>query len=181
MTIEEARALWEPEGIYLNTASYGLPPRPAWDALQAALSDWRVGRTSWEHWNEAPASGPRVLRPALRRAGRMGGGRRRGLPIRRTRRRVAPGPLASAFDGSRVHFGPVAVHGARTGHRGVLCLGLLGGHGGGARGAARDRDRGDPRARPSAGEPLSPRPRPGRFRHRLGRGARRRGAPARDG
>jgi selenocysteine lyase/cysteine desulfurase len=54
MTIEEARALWEPEGIYLNTASYGLPPRPAWDALQAALSDWRVGRTSWEHWNEAP-------------------------------------------------------------------------------------------------------------------------------
>jgi selenocysteine lyase/cysteine desulfurase len=54
MTIEEARALWEPEGIYLNTASYGLPPRPAWDALQAALADWRVGRTSWEHWNEAP-------------------------------------------------------------------------------------------------------------------------------
>ena len=53
MTIEEARSLWQPEGIYVNTASYGLPPRPAWDALQAALSDWRVGRTSWEHWNEA--------------------------------------------------------------------------------------------------------------------------------
>ena len=53
MTIEEARILWEPEGIYLNTASYGLPPRPAWDALQAALADWRVGRTSWEPWNEA--------------------------------------------------------------------------------------------------------------------------------
>jgi selenocysteine lyase/cysteine desulfurase len=42
--------LWEPEGIYLNTASYGLPPRPAWDALQEALGDWRSGRTSWEHW-----------------------------------------------------------------------------------------------------------------------------------
>ena len=53
MTIEEARTLWEPEGIYLNTASYGLPPTPAWDPLQAALADWRVGRTSWEHWNEA--------------------------------------------------------------------------------------------------------------------------------
>ena len=53
MTIEEARTLWQPEGIYLNTASYGLPPTPAWDALQAALADWRVGRTSWEHWNEA--------------------------------------------------------------------------------------------------------------------------------
>jgi selenocysteine lyase/cysteine desulfurase len=53
MTIEEARTLWQREGIYLNTASYGLPPTPAWDALQAALADWRVGRTSWEHWNEA--------------------------------------------------------------------------------------------------------------------------------
>jgi selenocysteine lyase/cysteine desulfurase len=53
MSIEEARTLWQPEGIYLNTASYGLPPTPAWDALQAALEEWRAGRTSWEHWNEA--------------------------------------------------------------------------------------------------------------------------------
>ena len=45
--------LWEPEGVYLNTASYGLPPRPAWEALQAALADWHGGRTSWEHWDEA--------------------------------------------------------------------------------------------------------------------------------
>jgi selenocysteine lyase/cysteine desulfurase len=48
--IAEAHALWSPSGTYLNTASYGLPPRPAWDALQAALDDWRGGRTSWEHW-----------------------------------------------------------------------------------------------------------------------------------
>jgi selenocysteine lyase/cysteine desulfurase len=53
MTVAEARALWEPHGVYLNTASYGLPPRPAWDALQAALADWRGGRTSWEPWGEA--------------------------------------------------------------------------------------------------------------------------------
>jgi len=53
VTVDEARALWEPEGIYLNTASYGLPPRPAWEALQAALADWRVGRTTWEPWNES--------------------------------------------------------------------------------------------------------------------------------
>ena len=53
MTVEEARGLWEPAGIYLNTASYGLPPRPAWEALQAALADWRGGRTSWEHWGES--------------------------------------------------------------------------------------------------------------------------------
>jgi hypothetical protein len=51
--IDEARGLWEPAGVYVNTASYGLPPRPAWDALQAALADWHGGRTSWEHWGEA--------------------------------------------------------------------------------------------------------------------------------
>jgi selenocysteine lyase/cysteine desulfurase len=45
--------LWDPEPGWLNTASYGLPPKPAWDALQAALSDWRVGATSWEPWDES--------------------------------------------------------------------------------------------------------------------------------
>ena len=39
--------------MYCNTASFGLPPQPAWDALQAALDDWRGGRTSWERWGEA--------------------------------------------------------------------------------------------------------------------------------
>jgi selenocysteine lyase/cysteine desulfurase len=52
MLISEAQALWEPAGVYCNTASYGLPPRPAWDALQAALADWHGGRTSWEEWGE---------------------------------------------------------------------------------------------------------------------------------
>ena len=50
---EDARALWEPSGPYLNTASYGLPPTPAWEALQGALDEWRHGRTSWEHWGES--------------------------------------------------------------------------------------------------------------------------------
>ncbi|HVL95556.1 MAG TPA: aminotransferase class V-fold PLP-dependent enzyme [Solirubrobacteraceae bacterium] len=45
--------LWDPAGPYLNTASYGLPPRTGWDALQAALADWRGGRTSWEQWGES--------------------------------------------------------------------------------------------------------------------------------
>jgi selenocysteine lyase/cysteine desulfurase len=53
LSIAEARTLWSPETVYLNTASFGLPPRPAWEALQAALADWRGGRTSWEHWDEA--------------------------------------------------------------------------------------------------------------------------------
>jgi selenocysteine lyase/cysteine desulfurase len=53
MRIAETRGLWEPETTYLNTASYGLPPRPAWEALQGALADWRTGRTSWEHWGQS--------------------------------------------------------------------------------------------------------------------------------
>ncbi len=43
-------ALWDVEPGWLNTASYGLPPRAAWQALQVALGDWRAGRTSWEGW-----------------------------------------------------------------------------------------------------------------------------------
>jgi len=53
MRISEAQALWEPSGVYCNTASYGLPPQPAWDALQFALADWHSGRTSWEHWGQS--------------------------------------------------------------------------------------------------------------------------------
>jgi selenocysteine lyase/cysteine desulfurase len=56
---------WDPVGTYLNTASYGLPPRKAWEALQEALTDWRGGRTSWEHWGvpgeEARASFARIV------------------------------------------------------------------------------------------------------------------------
>jgi len=48
----EAQRLWSPAAPYLNTASFGLPPAPAWDELQAALADWRRGRTSWEAWSE---------------------------------------------------------------------------------------------------------------------------------
>jgi selenocysteine lyase/cysteine desulfurase len=50
MNVAEARPLWQPDGVYCNTASFGLPPRPAWEALQAALEEWRSGSTSWEHW-----------------------------------------------------------------------------------------------------------------------------------
>ncbi|HEX7745606.1 MAG TPA: aminotransferase class V-fold PLP-dependent enzyme [Micromonosporaceae bacterium] len=53
MDLAEAQSFWKPEPGWLNTASYGLPPRPAWDALQAALHDWQVGHTSWEGWSEA--------------------------------------------------------------------------------------------------------------------------------
>jgi selenocysteine lyase/cysteine desulfurase len=55
VTVEDAQRLFEPAAPYLNTASYGLPPRPAWEALQAALADWRCGRTTWEPWGESTA------------------------------------------------------------------------------------------------------------------------------
>ncbi|MDX3005972.1 aminotransferase class V-fold PLP-dependent enzyme [Kribbella solani] len=53
MESAEWAGLWDAEAGWLNTASYGLPPRVAWEALQAALSDWRVGATSWEPWDES--------------------------------------------------------------------------------------------------------------------------------
>jgi selenocysteine lyase/cysteine desulfurase len=53
VTLDDARGLWQPAGSYLNTASYGLPPQPGWDAMQAALADWQGGRTSWEAWGDA--------------------------------------------------------------------------------------------------------------------------------
>src|SRR3954466_14967834 len=62
--IAEAAAQWHPHGTWLNTASYGLPPDCAWDALRGALEDWRGGRTSWEHWG-APTEGARTAFAAL--------------------------------------------------------------------------------------------------------------------
>ncbi|MFJ8690434.1 aminotransferase class V-fold PLP-dependent enzyme [Micromonospora wenchangensis] len=53
MELAQARELWQPEPGWLHTASYGLPPEPVWTAVQEALADWRVGRTSHEVWEEA--------------------------------------------------------------------------------------------------------------------------------
>ena len=57
-TLMDIPSLWSPSGTYLNTPSYGLPPRPAWDALQAVLADWHGGRTGWQHWGD-PVEGAR--------------------------------------------------------------------------------------------------------------------------
>jgi selenocysteine lyase/cysteine desulfurase len=53
LPVAEAQQLFDAEPGWLNTASYGLPPRPAWERLQDALDDWRHGRTSWEVWDES--------------------------------------------------------------------------------------------------------------------------------
>lgn len=63
--MEIPQHLWTVDPGWLNTASYGLPPKPAWDALQLALADWRRGSVSWEPWdapvNRARASFARLI------------------------------------------------------------------------------------------------------------------------
>jgi selenocysteine lyase/cysteine desulfurase len=49
--ISEALELWDPEPGWLNTASYGLPPRPTLNALHTVLDEWRRGASPWETWD----------------------------------------------------------------------------------------------------------------------------------
>ncbi len=53
MEVADAQRLFSPEGAYLNAASYGLPPRPAWEAVQAAQDEWRHGRSGFDGWDES--------------------------------------------------------------------------------------------------------------------------------
>ena len=48
-----AQRLFSPETTYLNTASYGLPPRTAFEALAAAADEWRHGRTGFGGWDRS--------------------------------------------------------------------------------------------------------------------------------
>jgi selenocysteine lyase/cysteine desulfurase len=49
--IAGVRELFTPAGAYLNTATYGLPPRVAVAALQRAEDEWRHGRTGFDGWD----------------------------------------------------------------------------------------------------------------------------------
>jgi selenocysteine lyase/cysteine desulfurase len=53
MLLSEAAGLWEPEPGWLNTASYGLPPRPTVEAVHAAIDEWRRGVAPWTVWDRA--------------------------------------------------------------------------------------------------------------------------------
>lgn len=44
LSLDDARKEFEPDGIYVNTASIGLPPRRGVEALDAAIATWRSGR-----------------------------------------------------------------------------------------------------------------------------------------
>lgn len=45
-SIQLAQQEFDPAGVYLNTATFGLPPRAGWNALQRALIGWRSGTAS---------------------------------------------------------------------------------------------------------------------------------------
>lgn len=51
MELSAAQKLWQPQPGWLNTASYGLPPTPAYDALQTTLEQWRHGSSDWAPWD----------------------------------------------------------------------------------------------------------------------------------
>jgi selenocysteine lyase/cysteine desulfurase len=51
VNLVDAVNLWEPEPGWLNTASYGIPPRPAVEALQRSLEEWRHGANGWDKWD----------------------------------------------------------------------------------------------------------------------------------
>jgi selenocysteine lyase/cysteine desulfurase len=51
--LADAQRLFAPERTYLNTATYGLPPRTAYEALQLAQEEWRGGRTGFDGWDRS--------------------------------------------------------------------------------------------------------------------------------
>jgi selenocysteine lyase/cysteine desulfurase len=55
------RSLWQQDTVYLNTATFGLPPQPAWDALQRALDEWRHGTTGFLGWEKSVAGSRRAF------------------------------------------------------------------------------------------------------------------------
>jgi len=55
MEIADARPLFSPEGTYLDTATYGLPPRTAFEDFETAADEWRHGRTEFHGWDESVA------------------------------------------------------------------------------------------------------------------------------
>jgi selenocysteine lyase/cysteine desulfurase len=51
--LDEAQQLFSPETVYLNTATYGLPPSTAFEAYSAAAEEWRHGRTGFDGWDRS--------------------------------------------------------------------------------------------------------------------------------
>ena len=61
MEIADAQLLFSPEPAYLNTATYGLPPRDRRSRrCEAAADEWRHGRTGFDGWDESVGRGARA-------------------------------------------------------------------------------------------------------------------------
>jgi selenocysteine lyase/cysteine desulfurase len=52
LSLQAAQKEFEPTGVYLNTASIGLPPRRAVEALNEAVETWRTGRAEAAGYDE---------------------------------------------------------------------------------------------------------------------------------
>jgi selenocysteine lyase/cysteine desulfurase len=52
LNLEAAQKEFEPDGVYVNTASIGLPPRRAVVALHDAIETWRTGRAEAAGYDE---------------------------------------------------------------------------------------------------------------------------------
>jgi selenocysteine lyase/cysteine desulfurase len=52
LSVQTAQKEFEPDGVYVNTASIGLPPRRALDALDDAIEAWRTGRAEAGGYDE---------------------------------------------------------------------------------------------------------------------------------
>jgi selenocysteine lyase/cysteine desulfurase len=53
--LEDIRALFDPapNSVYLDAATYGLPPRPTVVAMHQAIDDWQAGRADWvRQWDQ---------------------------------------------------------------------------------------------------------------------------------
>jgi selenocysteine lyase/cysteine desulfurase len=82
-SLADAQREFSPETAWLNTASYGLPPRRAFAALAAAADEWRHGRTGFDGWDRSVGA----ARATYARLAGVGTGD------------VAIGPAVSAFAG----------------------------------------------------------------------------------
>jgi selenocysteine lyase/cysteine desulfurase len=51
VALSAAKHLWQAEPGWLNTASYGLPPRPTVEAVRRALLEWQRGVRPWADWD----------------------------------------------------------------------------------------------------------------------------------
>jgi selenocysteine lyase/cysteine desulfurase len=49
----DVRHLFDMEGTWLNSATYGLPPRVAWEAFARAADEWRRGLCGFDGWDRS--------------------------------------------------------------------------------------------------------------------------------